>query len=65
MEKNPIILPELPAIDGLTLHTSKEGEVGDISLSSLEGIPGSEEIRAAFARLVETSNEYDASEPEP
>jgi ribosomal protein S18 acetylase RimI-like enzyme len=48
MEKNPIILLELPAIDGLTLHTSKEGEVGDISLSSLEGIPGSEEIRAAF-----------------
>src|SRR5512133_1805080 len=48
MEMDHIILPDLPAVDGLIVHTSSEGELGSNLLSSLEGVPGNEEIRAAL-----------------
>jgi GNAT superfamily N-acetyltransferase len=48
MEMDHITLPDLPAVDGLIVHTSSEGELGSNLLSSLEGVPGNEEIRAAL-----------------
>ncbi len=68
METNPILLPDMPAVDGLcfrhpfgeqdadtlaAVHTGRAARDSVDPLSSLENIPSGEELRAALSKAAE------------